>query len=121
LSAAGDVEASDTFVCTPVEKPQRGLPRVQYERTYVLLPSDAGEAWALAVVDAGWDERRYTIGSSADDAGIGDLDVRRVIAVNPDKWPSDLSAFFEEYYPGVKYIPVEAANPRELRDTLQSL
>jgi len=121
LSAAGDVETSDTFMCAPVKKPQRGLPRVQYERTYVLLPSDADEAWALAVVDAGWDEHRYTIGSSADDAGIGDLDVRRVVAVNPARWPNDLSAFFKEYYPGVKYIPVEAANPRELRDMLQSL
>jgi hypothetical protein len=86
-----------------------------------LLPPGADSAWALAVVDGVWDARRYTIGSSADDAGIGDLAARRVIAVNPSGWPSDLQAFFEEYYPGVVYVPVEAADPQELQSKLQDL
>jgi len=101
--------------------PRRGLPREQYQRTYVLLPPDADAAWALAVVDGAWDEHRYTIGSSADDAGIGDLDKRRVIAVNPEKWPSDLRAFFQEHYPSVEYVPIEAADPQELQKKLQTL
>lgn len=50
-----------------------GGPRVQYERTYVLLPQSAGPEWANAVINATWKGHRYTIGSSADDAGIGDL------------------------------------------------
>jgi len=121
FSAAGGVEATDAFDCTPAVPPERGLPRVQYERTYVLLPPDADAAWALAVVDGAWDRHRYTVGSSADDAGIGDLDVRRVIAVNPGKWPGDLRAFFEEYYPGVEYIPIEAGTPAELARKLEEL
>lgn len=121
FSAAGDVEATDAFECAPAVPPQRGLPRVQYKRTYVLLPPDADAAWALAVVDGAWERHRYTIGGSADDAGIGDLDVRRVIAVNAGKWPNDLRTFFAEHYPGAEYIPVEAASPQELRSKLQAL
>jgi hypothetical protein len=123
FSAAGDVEVSGTFEsASPTEpKPSRGLPREQYKRTCVLLPPDADAAWALAVVDGMWNRRRYTIGGSADDAGIGDLDDRRVIAINPGRWPSDLRAFFEEYYPGVKYTPVEATDPQELQAKLKAL
>jgi hypothetical protein len=97
---------------------ERGTPRIQYERTYVLLSPDAGAAWAQAVVDGAWNEHRYTIGGSADDAGIGDLDVRRVVAVNPGDWSGDLRAFFERYYPGVQYVPLEASTPDELRRKL---
>jgi hypothetical protein len=94
--------------------PNRGAPRVQYGRTYVLLPPDAGSAWAMAAVDATWDEHRYTIGSSADDAGVGDLDERAAVAINPTLWPSDLRGFFERYYPGVEYSEVNAATVAEL-------
>jgi len=121
FSAAGDVEATGVFESAPAPALPRGRPRAQYARTYVLLPPDAGAAWALAVVDGAWDPHRYTIGSSADDAGIGDLDVRRVIAVNPERWPGDLRAFFKEHYSGVEYIPIEAANPEDLRSKLQAL
>jgi len=115
-------------VVTPVEPTgptepvgeDEGLPRVQYERTYVLLPPNAGAAWARAVVDATWDDDRYTIGSSADDAGIGDLDVRRVIAVNPQDWAGETSLkdFYKQYYPGVKYRAITAATPAELAQKL---
>jgi hypothetical protein len=125
FSAADDVEVTGAFEGVPPVKPQpepaRGSPREQYKRTYVLLPPGASAAWALAVVDGMWDKHRYTVGSSADDAGIGDLDVRRVIAVNPAGWPTDLRAFFEEHYPGVEYTPVEAADPRELQSKLRTL
>jgi len=94
----------------------RGLPRTQYKRTYVLLPPGAGAAWARAAVEATWDKKRYTVGSSADDAGIGDLNKRRVIAVNPQEWPGDqsLKDFFKKHYPGVKYQAIQAASPDEL-------
>jgi hypothetical protein len=103
------------------EKPCRGLPRVQYERVYVLLPPDAGEAWAHAVVDATWEGRRYTVGASADDAGMGDLDDKTVVAVNPARWGDDLEDFFETHYPGVRYVAVTADTPDQLADRLDDL
>lgn len=104
----------------PLPRP-RGHPRVQYARTYVLLPPGADDSWAQAVVDATWEARRFTIGGSADDAGIGDLDYRRVIAVNPAAWGGDLGAFFETYYPGVVYQFVEADSPAALRAALANI
>jgi hypothetical protein len=98
------------------EEEARGLPRVQYKRTYVLLPPNADRSWARAAVKGTWDKERYTVGSSADDAGIGDLDERHVIAVNPQEWPGPqtLEDFFKEFYPGVKYKAITAATPEEL-------
>jgi hypothetical protein len=98
-----------------------GAPREPYERTYVLLPPTAGEEWADAVVRATWDNRRYTLGGSADDAGIGDLDVRRVVAVNPGEWVGEMTLedFFDIYYPGVEYEPVYAADPDTLAYKLE--
>ncbi len=104
-----------------VEVRPRGQPREQYERVYVLLPPAAGREWARAVIDATWDARRYTVGSSADDAGIGDLDRRVVVAVNPGGWPSDLESFFKQHYPGVVYKAVQADTPAELRQKLRAL
>lgn len=99
-----------------------GLPREQYPRTYVLLPPGAGREWVEAILSSGaWDRYRWTIGGSADDAGIGALDVRTVIAVNPRLWPGDLAQFFQTYYPGLRYIPIEAATPQELIAQLPSL
>ncbi len=124
FSAADGVEKTDTFESVKAPKPprpRRGSPRVQYDRTYVLLPSNADVTWALAVVDGMWDNQRYTMGSSADDAGIGDLDSRRVVAVNPGAWPSDLRAFFDKHYPGVEYVAVEADTPAELEQKLKQL
>jgi hypothetical protein len=124
LIAQAQIEPAPLFVYPDVEPGEpagpRGLPRVSFARTYVLLPPDADSDWASAVVEATWEERRYTIGGSADDAGIGDLDIRRVIAVNPHRWPGPLSLarFFEQHYPGVDYIPVTASTPDELAQKL---
>ena len=98
----------------------RGMPRTQYKRRYVLLPPDAGAEWARAVIDATWDDSRYTVGASADDAGIGDLDARRVIAVNPHRWPGtqSLRSFFDVFYPGVEYTGIRATTPEELVEKL---
>jgi hypothetical protein len=102
----------------PVE---RGKPRIQYERLYVLLPPGANQKWSRAVLDATWDSHRYTIGGSADDAGIGDLDSRIVLAVNPDLWggPDVLRDFFAEHYPGVRYRTVTAETPEALVEKLK--
>lgn len=101
----------------------RGKPRTQYERVYVLLPPGADAEWARAVVRGSWEEKHYTIGGSADDAGIGDLDVRQVIAVNPHLWPGDqsLEEFYRTYYPGIEYRPVTADTPTELTHKLRMM
>jgi len=62
---------------------------------------------------------RFTIGGSADDAGIGDLDFRRVIAVNPAAWGDDLLAFFETHYPGVLGARLVADMPQQLAERLR--
>lgn len=108
----------------PEEEPDeagRGAPREQYKRIYVLLPPDADSSWTLAVVRGTWDSRRFTVGGSADDAGIGDLDSRIVIAVNPSHWERSLEEFFETYYSGVQYVPVEAETPEELSLRLSAI
>lgn len=96
----------------------RGKPREQYGRTYVLLPPGTDQSWADAVIRATWDKSRYTLGGSADDAGIGDLDRRHVKAINPHLWPSDLGAFFNSYYPGVTMETLTAGSPQELYQLL---
>ncbi|MFN3762309.1 MAG: hypothetical protein ACK4WK_03790, partial [Anaerolineae bacterium] len=99
-----------------------GLPREQYDRTYVLLPPGAGAEWVRAILESGaWERRRWTIGGSADDAGIGALLSKTVIAINPGRWPGDLEAFFRQYYPGTRYVPLIAATPEELRRKLEQM
>ncbi|MCI0395554.1 MAG: hypothetical protein L0332_15540 [Chloroflexi bacterium] len=106
----------------PPPPADRGKPRIQYERLYVLLPPGANKEWARAVVESTWDDHRYTVGGSADDAGIGDLDSRIVLAVNPEQWggPDVLRGFFAEHYPGVRYRTVKAATPAELAELLKN-
>lgn len=84
-------------------EPCKGLPRVQYERTYVLYPPNTSLDEKHMLLDKYPDS---TLGPSADDAGQGDLDVRNVIAYNPSGWPGDLKAFLDEWYPGVNYSEV---------------
>jgi len=98
---------------------ERGKPRVQYERFYILLPQNCGKEWALAAVEGSHGDRR-TVGYSADDAGVADLDVRNVIAVNPGEWPGNLREFFAQYYEGVNYIAIEATTPQALREALSN-
>ena len=75
--------------------------------------------WFAAVVRSGALEKfRWTVGTSADDAGIGDLNVRRVIAINPSTWGASLQAFYQQYYPGVEYRAIEANTPAELESVL---
>jgi len=107
----------DDIVLEEVEMSERGKPRIQYERTYILLPQNYGKEWALAAVEGSHTERN-TVGYSADDAGIGDLDDRNVVAVNPGAWQSDLHGFFQAYYPGVNYTTVEVTTPDALKEAL---
>lgn len=111
----------------PGDPPGRGNPRTDYKRTYLLLPNFPATPadnqtlgqWFAAVVQSGVLEKfRWTVGTSADDAGIGDLSVRRVIAINPSTWGASLQAFYQKYYPGVAYRAIEANTPAELESVL---
>ncbi|NIV28416.1 MAG: peptidoglycan DD-metalloendopeptidase family protein, partial [Anaerolineae bacterium] len=92
----------------------RGLPREQYKRTYVLIPPGGDASLAALIMEQMWDAKRWTVGGSADDAGIGDLDVRQIIAISPGDWGGDLEAFFEEHYPGIAYWPLEYSSEYQL-------
>lgn len=81
----------------------RGAPREQYERRYWLLSQDASRAEFLDVAALAYPSRG-TVGFSADDAGLGDLDSRTVAVVDTPtaQWNEELLlSFFEEHYPGV--------------------
>lgn len=93
----------------------RGAPRVQFARKVVLLPQGVayGADWYAAVGPFGYD-----VSKSADSAGIGDLDSRSVIAVNPGEWGGDLAAWFAAHYPGVQLQMINAATPQKLKNFL---
>ncbi|MCC6603334.1 MAG: hypothetical protein IT327_09010 [Anaerolineae bacterium] len=94
--------------------------RMNYRRVYVLLPPTASQKWALAATKGGYDGR-FTIGFSADDAGIGNLENRHVLAVNPHHWPEVLTAsWFQQHYPGVKFTAVVANQPEDLEAWLKN-
>lgn len=101
--------------------PAPGTPRVQYVRTVVLLPPPAGVDFVEAVLRATWDRFRLTVGGSGDDGGVGDLERRRVIAVNPTQWNGDLQAWYAQHYPGVEYLPINAATAPALQAILASI
>lgn len=94
--------------------------RLNYRRVYVLLPPTASQKWVLAAAKGGYDGR-FTIGFSADDAGIGNLENRQVLAVNPHHWPEVLTAsWFQQHYPGVKFTAVVANQPEDLEAWLKN-
>ena len=118
FSAATQLTEEDfTVVAQPVFVP----PREDYARTYVLLPPGAGVEWVQAILESGaWARYRWTIGGSADDAGAGPTQ-RKVLAINPQGWSSNLEAFFNQYYPGLVYQPIQAATPVDLKQILSGM
>ncbi len=93
----------------------RGHPRTQYKRAYLLLPQNSGQEWLQALLNSGqWTKHLWTVGYSADDAGIGDLQNRVVLAVNPETWGADLGAWYRQHYAGVRYLPISALSPNSL-------
>ena len=119
VNSARAVQRALDLYHIPQSASLRGMPREQYARVYVLLPQDVGPEWAQAVLSSGeWSRSRWTVGFSADDAGIGNLDRRVVVAVNPGNWGGELSSWYAEHYPGVKYLPLHSPTPAELTNVL---
>lgn len=80
----------------------RGTPREQYKRTYHLLPQTATKEQSLTIAELVY-PNRGTVGFSADDAGIGDLDNKtvNVIHYTEQDWEG-IDNFFQQYYPGTQ-------------------
>ncbi len=113
------LEALDAPLAEAARPP--GAPREPYERTYILLPQEAGRPWLRAVVEGGiLDDGRHTLGFSADDAGVGALDVRRVLVVNPDWWDEPAEWWFARHYPGVQVCTLSAKTPADLKTALRA-
>tara|TARA_B100002003_G_C14123403_1_gene540355 strand:- start:488 stop:1999 length:1512 start_codon:yes stop_codon:yes gene_type:complete len=93
-----------------LEAKMRGQPRVDYERTYWLMPPDATVAELFEVAGQSFPSRG-TIGFSADDAGIGDLAVRKVVLMYPARQPPGICSWFADHYPGVEVIYEDAMKP----------
>ena len=110
---------------TPPDPPPsgdcKGYPRVQYNRRYILLPPSATNDWYKAVVD-GWGISPMTIGPSADDSGIGDLDQKEAWVVNPHLWGTGLTEdWYNQYYPGTSFVPIIASTPSQLTAIIKSM
>ena len=107
----------------PLSEPSstRGLPRTQYDRVYILLPQDSGPEWLQAILASGqWTHNLWTVGYSADDAGIGDLQTRLVLAINPEQWGDDLGSWYIQNYNGAAYAPISANSPDSLTEYLST-
>lgn len=97
-----------------------GRPRLDFRRVYVLLPPTADEAWFVAAARGSY-LGRYTLGFSADDAGVGEVAERIVICINPHHWPETLtSVWYDHHYPGTRFIPVVANSPADLQAWLEA-
>lgn len=94
--------------------------RYEYQKVYVLLPPTADLKWFQAAARGSF-EGRYTVGFSADDAGIGNFKSRYVLAVNPHHWPEVLTAtWFKQHYPGAQFTAVIANAPEDLEVWLKN-
>jgi len=117
LPALADYIVTHPTPTPPVDEPPpdpcRGTPRTQYKRRYIVIhPAIVNREQFYAIAGT----RQHTVGPSADDAGIGDLDSREVVVVQPDLWGGDtaLREFYQQNYPGVTYTGVNAMTPTEL-------
>ena len=83
------------------------------------MPQNVRSAYIQAVIDSGVMTRyRWTTGFSADDAGIGDLDNRAILALNPDEWGDDLHEWYAVHYSGVKYDSIRVTTPGQFQENL---
>ncbi|MBN1919948.1 MAG: hypothetical protein JW892_01785 [Anaerolineae bacterium] len=91
-------------------------PREPYHRTYILLPQVEDPLdllnWRIAAA-IGSADQLYTLGHSADDAGVGPQE-REIIAINPQTWGDDLRSWYDQYYPDADYRAIETDSPWEM-------
>lgn len=94
------IKAVDDTPPDPDPTECRGLPRVDYERTYNVIHKSASLDAILDIVELTYPQRQ-TVGFSTDDAGIGDLNVKNAVLW---QWPGDqrqvMRDWYAEHYPG---------------------
>jgi hypothetical protein len=92
---------------------------VKYAREYILLPQGLGSEW-WAAAERGRHGKENTFGSSPDDAGIGDLDIKNVVVINGHLIGTGLDqSWFDTYYPGTTTEFIDAKTPEELEQKLK--
>jgi hypothetical protein len=130
LNAASPAELARVLKSIPIPQPTPppkeapnppvGRPRAQYSRNYVVIsPQMTDPAWVAAAARATFARGRFTIGGSADDAGIGDLNVRRVFMLNPQDWGGGMKKWYADNYPGVEYHSLRVSSPSEAEAKLK--
>lgn len=77
-------------------------------------------------MNGSWSNSKFTVGVSADDAGIGNLTNRRVIVVNPDLWydasnGKTIFQFFAAHYPQVTIQTLRASSAADLQQQVGSV
>jgi lysozyme len=84
----------------PIPPDCKGLPRIPYSRSMLVVPQDATLQQWRAVCDEAF-AHRQSVGFSYDDAGIGDLEAKEAIlyGLNPADYPN-FEAWYEQHYPG---------------------
>jgi len=110
-----DVRAEVVDEPQPEPNPRRGAPREQYHRVYWFIPQHATLDQMRQACELAY-PTRGTVGFSADDAGIGDLDERdvHVLWFSDGDWDRDaLDDFFARYYPGVSVTHEALFDPTE--------
>ena len=92
----------------------KGLPRTQFHRVYWLMPPDATTAEFMQVASSAF-ASKATIGFSADDAGIGDLEDKQVVLLFPERQPAGIEHWFATHYPEVKVVTPEKTDKKTKR------
>ena len=113
---------NSNIATSSAQNPTRGLPRTQYARKYLLMPQITRRAYLQAIVDSGvMTKFRWTVGFSADDAGIGQLDSKSIIAMNSHEWGPNLLEWYSTNYSGISMEEITVTTPGQLREHLLSL
>lgn len=90
-------------VTAPPPPVDSGVPRIDYKRTYAVIPSTATEEQAVAIFLENWRESKITVGASYDDAMIGNLTNKTAILYGiPASERAAYLNFRDLYYPGTK-------------------
>ena len=86
------------------------------------MPQTTRRAYLQAIVDSGvMTKLRWTVGFSADDAGVGHLDSKSIVAINSHEWGPSLMEWYSTNYSGCSMEEINVTTPGQLREYLLSV
>ena len=86
------------------------------------MPQIIRRAYLQEIVNSGvMTKFRWTLGFSADDAGIGSLDDKSIIAINSHEWGPNLTQWYSINYLGCEIEKMDITTPGQLRENLLSI